>query len=136
MNPQVADNTQGATHYVGIAGIGKDAATLPVTDKRAGAFGYNRKLRFRDIKDGASNTIGVAEASKGYGSWGAGGKPTIRSLTKKPYINGPDGIGSPFPGGMNAMILDGSVRFISENIDPTVMEALVTINGGERIGNF
>jgi type II secretory pathway pseudopilin PulG len=136
MNPQVADNTQGATHYVGIAGIGKDAATLPVTDKRAGAFGYNRKLRFRDIKDGTSNTIGVAEASKGYGSWGAGGKPTIRSLTKKPYINGPDGIGSPFPGGMNAMILDGSVRFISENIDPTVMEALVTINGGERIGNF
>jgi type II secretory pathway pseudopilin PulG len=136
VNPQVADAATGVTHYVGIAGIGKDAATLPVNDKKAGVFGYNRKLRFRDVKDGASNTIGVTEASKGYGSWGAGGKPTIRSLTKKPYINGPDGIGSPFPGGMNAMLLDGSVRFISENIDPTVMEALVTINGGERVGNF
>lgn len=136
LNPQVADDTRGATHYVGIAGIGKDAATLPITDKKAGAFGYNRKLRFRDVLDGTSNTIGVTEASKNYGSWGAGGDATIRSLTKKPYINGPDGIGSPFPGGLNVMILDGSVRFVSENIDPTVLEALVTIRGGERIGDF
>ena len=136
INPQVADNTPGATHYVGIAGVGEDAATLPVTDKRAGVFGYNRKLRIRDITDGTSNTMGVAEASKDFGRWGAGGKSTIRSLTKKPYINGPDGIGSPFPGGMNAMFMDGSVRFISENIDPSVMEGLSTIRGGERVGNF
>jgi hypothetical protein len=136
INPQVADSSTGVTHYVGIAGVGKDAATLPVTDKRAGVFGYNRKLRIRDITDGTSNTMGVAEASKQYGSWGAGGKSTIRSLTKKPYINGPDGIGSPFPGGMNAMFMDGSVRFVSENIDPSVMESLSTIRGGETVGNF
>lgn len=136
VNPQVSDPKQGVTHYVGIAGIGKDAPTLPVTSTKAGAFGYNRKLRFRDVQDGTSNTVGVSEASKNYSSWGQGGTATIRSLTKKPYINGPDGIGSPFPGGANMMLLDGSVRFVSENIDPSVMEALVTIRGGERIGDF
>ena len=136
VNPQVADGKKGATHYVAIAGIGKDAPTLPVTSPKAGAFGYNRKLKFRDVRDGTSNTVGVSEASKKYGSWGQGGNSTIRSLTKKPYINGPDGIGGPFPGGCNMMLLDGSVRFMSENIDPSVMEALVTIRGGEVIGDF
>jgi len=53
------------THFVGIAGIGKDAATLKVTDKNAGVFGYNRRTRFRDILDGISNTVMVTEASKG-----------------------------------------------------------------------
>jgi hypothetical protein len=28
------------------------------------------------------------------------------------------------------------VRFVSENIDPTVMEALTTIRGGEAVGSF
>ena len=136
VNPQVADDQDGVTHYVGIAGVGKDAATLPINGKGVGAFGYNRKLRLRDVTDGISNTMCVTEASKNYGSWGAGGKSTLRSLTRKPYINGPDGIGSPFPGGLNVLMLDGSVRFLSENIDPEVMEALVTIRGQEVIEDF
>ncbi|MFN0053082.1 MAG: DUF1559 domain-containing protein [Planctomycetales bacterium] len=130
-NPQYA-----STHYVGLAGIGNDAYTLPVRDKRAGVFGYNRVTRIQDILDGTSNTIGVTEASKDYGPWSAGGPSTIRALTKKPYINGPDGLGGPFRGGMNVMMMDGSVRFVSENIDPNVLEALTTIAGGEAVGNF
>jgi len=136
VNPQVAVEQDGVTHYVGIAGLGKDAATLPINGKGVGAFGYNRKLRYRDVTDGTSNTMCVTEASKNYGSWGAGGKSTLRSLTRKPYINGPDGIGSPFPGGLNVLMLDGSVRFLSEDTDPAVIEALVTIHGGEVIGDF
>jgi hypothetical protein len=74
---------------------------LPVTSNRAGVFGINRKTRIADIKDGTSNTIMTTEASGQFGPWIAGGNPTIRSLTKKPYINGPDGIGGPFTGGCN-----------------------------------
>lgn len=126
----------GTTHYVGIAGIGKDAATLPMTDKNVGVFGYNRKTRIRDITDGTSNTLMVSEAKKSFGAWGAGGSSTIRGFVKKPYINGPDGIGSPFQGGCNMLFCDGAVRFISEKIDPTVLENLARIHDGNPIGEF
>lgn len=135
-NPAEGNAREGATHYVGMAGIGKDAANLKVTDPGAGVFGYNRKTRFADITDGTSNTIAITEASDDFGPWAQGGRSTLRGLTEEPYINGPDGIGSPFPGGMNAGLTDGSVRFISENIDPEVFKALITIRGGERIGAF
>jgi Protein of unknown function (DUF1559) len=139
LNPGVAateDPARGATHYVGMAGVGKDAPTLPVTDRRAGVFGYNRVTAIQNITDGTSNTIGVTEASGDYGPWSAGGPATIRALTKKPYINGPDGIGGPYRGGVHVMMMDGSVRFVNENIDPGTFEALTTISGGEAIGNF
>lgn len=124
------------THYVGIGGLGKDAPTLPVTNKRAGIFGYNRKTRFADIKDGTSNTMMTSEATGKVGPWIAGGNSTIRTLTKKPYINGPDGIGGPYRGGVTVGIADGSVKFVSENIDPTVFERLSTMADGQTIPNF
>lgn len=119
------------THYVGMAGVGADAPRLPVTHARAGIFGDNRKTRIRDIIDGTSNTIMISEASDKFGSWAQGGNAAYRPITKKPYINGPDGIGGPFRGGCNTAFGDGSVRFMSENVDPSVLEALSTMAGGE-----
>ncbi|MFT5327270.1 MAG: hypothetical protein ACI8P0_005159 [Planctomycetaceae bacterium] len=135
-NPAESNALEGATHYVGMAGIGKDAANLKIDDPGAGMFGYNRQTRLRDITDGTSNTIAITEASDDFGPWAQGGRSTLRGLTEEPYINGPDGIGSSFPGGMDAGFSDGSVRFISENIDPEVFKALITIRGGERVGEF
>lgn len=37
------------------------------------------------------------------------------------------------PGGVNVLFLDGSVRFIAENLDETVWRALGTINGNEAV---
>lgn len=136
INPAESNLTESVTHYVGMAGIGDDAANLKVNDPGAGMFGYNRQTRFRDITDGTSNTIAITESSDDFGPWAQGGRSTLRAVTEEPYINGPDGIGSPFTGGMNAGLADGSVRFISENIDPEVFKALITISGGERIGAF
>lgn len=126
----------GETHYIGIAGLGKDAPTLPVTSKRAGIFGINRKTRIADIVDGTSNTMMTSEASGKIGPWISGGNATIRPLTKKPYINGPDGIGSPYRGGVHIGLADGSVRFVSENVDPTVFERLSTMADGQPIPSF
>jgi prepilin-type processing-associated H-X9-DG protein len=39
-------------------------------------------------------------------------------------------------GGFNAAMGDGSVRFISEAIDPKVLKALFTIAGGEVAQDF
>lgn len=124
------------THYVGISGVGDDAAMLPKNSKRAGIFGVNRQTRIRDITDGTSNTLMTSEASGDFGPWMAGGNATMRSFTKQPYINGPDGIGGPYTGGCNMGLADGSVRFVSENIDPKILEALATMAGGEVIGRF
>ncbi len=139
LNPAIPSKAKVAeTHYAGMAGVGKDAPLLKTDHPRAGVFGYNRVTRIRDLTDGTSNTIAVTEVNKKLGPWAQGGGSTIRSLTKKPYINGPDGIGGPWGGGggVHAAFADGSVRFISEDIDPSVMKALVTIRGGETIGEF
>lgn len=138
LNPGIAVSAEGPApaHYVGIAGLGEDAPTLPVTSNRAGVFGFNRVTRVRDITDGTSNTMMTSEATGVFGPWIAGGRGTIRPLTTKPYINGPDGIGGPYSGGCNIGMADGSVRFVSENVDPTVMERLSTIRDGQPIPNF
>ena len=138
LNPGVAKDPHeyAVTHYVGIAGHGDDAPLLPVGHRRAGIFGYNRKTSIRDVTDGSSNTLLTSEASKDFGAWGAGGQPTVRAFTKKPYINGPDGIGGPFRGGCHMGMADGSVHFVSENVDPKVLEALSTAAGGEVVGGF
>lgn len=121
------------THYVGLAGIGPDAGALAADDPRAGAFGFRRQVSPADFSDGASNTIALMGVAERLGAWAAGGDATVRSLTQKPYINGPDGFGSGQPDGMFAGMADGSVRFLSKDIDPSVLEAMATIRGGETL---
>ena len=128
-NPSAGD-------YVGMAGVGEDAATLENDDPRAGIFGYNRQCRFRDITDGTSNTIMVTDSSEPNASYLAGGRATIRGFSQSPYLNGPDGIGSPHTGVVQVLMADGSVRAISVNTDETTLEALATKAGGENVGEF
>lgn len=128
-NPSAGD-------YVGMAGVGEDAATLENDDPRAGIFGYNRQCRFRDITDGTSNTIMITDASEPNASYLAGGRATIRGFSQSPYLNGPDGIGSPHAGVVQVLMADGSVRAVSVNVDETILEALATKAGAEDVGEF
>ncbi len=123
------------TNYVGIAGVGADQPARRKDDVSSGIFGYYVNTRIRDILDGTSNTIMTSETNDG-GPWAAGGRGTVRAFTKQPYINGPDGFGGKHPGGCIMGFADGSVRFISEHVDPTLLEALATKAGGETIGDF
>ena len=125
------------TDYAGWAGVGKDAPTEKSKPEKKGVFGYERATRIGDITDGTSNTVMVSDVvAKGRGPWAQGGTATIRALTAKPYVNGPDGIGSPHVGGFHVLMCDGSVRFVSQNIDPGTLEKLATRAGGEVIGDF
>ncbi|HUY93367.1 MAG TPA: DUF1559 domain-containing protein [Pirellulales bacterium] len=121
------------THYVGLAGIGPDAGSLEVDDSRAGAFGFRRRISPAEFSDGASNTIALMGVQSRLGAWASGGDATVRPLTQKPYINGPDGFGSGQPEGMFVGMADGSVRFLSKDIDTSVLEAMATIRGGEKL---
>ena len=131
LGPSQTKATFPVTHYVGIAGLGPDAGKLEADDSRAGLFGYNRRSTPEQIGDGASHTIAVMGVSGKLGAWAAGGEPTVRPLTARPYVNGPDGFGSGLPNGMLVGMADGSVRFISKDVAPDVLERMATINGGE-----
>jgi prepilin-type processing-associated H-X9-DG protein len=127
---------ESAGDYVAIAGVGANAAELPDKDPQAGIFGYNRKTSFRSVTDGTSNTMMIADSAQPNVSMFAGGKPTVRGFSQQPYLNGPDGIGSPHPGIVHVLMADGSVRALAVETDPQVIEALATKAGGEVVGDF
>jgi hypothetical protein len=137
INPALGPGTTEAgfpvTHYVGVAGVGPDAGMLKAGDPRAGIFGFNRTTRMEDISDGASNTLAILGVTKDLGAWAAGGRASVRPLAQRPYVNGPQGFGSGQPHGMLVGMADGSVRFISNKIDPLVLEQMATIGGGEHV---
>jgi prepilin-type processing-associated H-X9-DG protein len=121
--------------YVGISGLGTDAVTLGPPHPRAGVFGYDRVTQMKDITDGASTTMMLAETATARGPWNAGGPATVRSLdpSLQPYIGPARQFGGTHRGGANVLFVDGSVRFLSVTIDPKVFEALSTIAGGEQL---
>jgi len=121
VEPLVGDNGFPAGHFVGMAGVGADAARLPVSHERAGIFGYDRQTTEADVKDGLSQTIMVAGIQARLGSWAAGGPATVRGFVNEPYINGPDGFGSGQEDGMWVLMADGSVKFHSSQTDAEIL---------------
>jgi hypothetical protein len=132
--------------YVGVAGVGADAALLPADHPAAGVCGYDRRTGLRAIKDGSSNTLLLLETARGNLPWAQGGPATVRGLdpADQPYL----GKGRPFGGlhfaensllgrgkslGCNAVMADGSVHFLADTLPPRTLEALATVAGGEEI---
>jgi prepilin-type processing-associated H-X9-DG protein len=125
----------GVTHYVGVAGVGENAASLPAYAPQAGIFGYDRSTRLADIHDGTSNTLLLMETAWENGPWTAGGQPTMRGLDPKrqPYLGGGRLFGGTHSAGAGAAFADGSVRFLPDSMRPEVLEDLATIAGGTDI---
>jgi hypothetical protein len=120
-------------HYVGVAGLGEDAAALPLSDPRSGFFGYNRELRLADIADRTSTLIAAIETTRAFGAWTAGGSATVRGLVEgdPPYLGLDRQFGGLHPRGVNVLLADVSARLIRESIDPGVLEAMATIKGSK-----
>ncbi|MFN0056353.1 MAG: DUF1559 domain-containing protein [Planctomycetales bacterium] len=120
-----------ATHFVGVAGFGADAAQLESGHPRAGIFGDDRRTRLADLRDGASQTWMVLGAQERIGSWGAGGFPTVRALTAPPFVSGPDGLGTGAADSMLVLLADGRVQSVSAAIEPRVVQALASLHDAE-----
>lgn len=136
--PSLGFRDQGATHVVGVAGIGPDAADYslgdPAVAKKIGMVGYERRVNIKDVTDGASNTIYMIQVPPTLPRpWIAGGGATITGIPEKdsvrPFVvTGPNG-----KRGATVIMADGSVRFITEMVSDDVFKALSTIRGGEEI---
>ena len=87
-------------------------------------------MTFDDITDGTSNTLLFGEVKENRRPWGDPVNARDPALGINRY---PLGFGSYHPGGADFALCDGSARFISESIDPKILEALATPNGGEDV---
>ena len=90
--------------------------------------GESGGIQIRDVTDGTSNTIMTVEVSDAAAMiWT---KPGDFAPNKKDPIKGLLGVR---PGGFIAGFTDGSVQFISENIDKETLKAFFTKSGGEVV---
>ncbi|NQU20389.1 MAG: DUF1559 domain-containing protein [Candidatus Nealsonbacteria bacterium] len=113
------------------AGPGLTTYLVPVGKGTVFESDKGLTLDLLSARDGTSNTIMVVEANDDQAVvWT---KPDDWQYdAEKPLA----GLGNAHPGGFGALFADGSVHFISADVDPTVFRALLTYMGGERVGNF
>jgi hypothetical protein len=133
LGPGLSASGYPATNYVGAAGLGKDAALSQADRDHAGVFGYGRQTRQQDLVRGGANTIAILGVQDHLGAWAQGGAGTVRALTQRPYVNGPDGFGSGQPNGMVVGMADASARFVSDKIDPEILEKMVVVGRGSEV---
>jgi hypothetical protein len=129
----------GGTHFVGLAGIGQDAADYPDNDPavvtKLGVIGYNRMTSLEEIQKnhGLSNTAVVIQVPfdgpAGVTPWMAGGGSTVRGVPEKNSVK--PFVATTYNGkrGTYLLMADSTVRFVSEDIKDEVFKALVTVKG-------
>jgi len=122
--------------------------------KDQGVFGINRAAAFAEIRDGSSNTLLLGElqrvfmnpdayspgAGTSHDGWAVGGVANLFN-TDQTAASNPGGLnngmfesaGSEHPGGAQFALADGSVRFLSENINTTLYSAFGSMAGGEPV---
>jgi prepilin-type processing-associated H-X9-DG protein len=114
------------SHYVGVAGVGEDAAALPPGDPRAGFFGYDRILHKKDLVRGESETVVAVETNAAQGAWTAAGLPTVRGFDPSRAH-----FGGNHRGGCQVVMADGSVRFIDAKTSEAEWMRMVILAGDE-----
>lgn len=109
-----------------------------------GTIGGDRTLsvKLKDISDGSSYTIAIAEVCGREIIWT---EPKDIEVTENSLgVNLPGDqpgrsraiFSSHHDGGAFVLLADGTVRFLNENLDPAVLKALTTIADGETVPEF
>jgi hypothetical protein len=139
--PPLVEGGYAPASYVGIAGLGPDAATLPrdPLSPKAGAFQYDSPTPLALIlaNDGVSQTLLFGQTRHELGPWIRGGHATVRGLLDDSPILAPQGgqFGGVFAQGAYFAFADGSARFFNYKTSPEVLKAFATIAGG-KTANF
>jgi prepilin-type processing-associated H-X9-DG protein len=97
----------------------------------ARVLGPNRALKPSEMTNGTANTILIGEVNSNFRPWG---HPVNWRDPAKGINRSPDGFGGPpRSGGVNFVMADGSVRFVSDHVDSKVLRALASPRGGDAI---
>jgi|CXWL01.1.fsa_nt_gi hypothetical protein len=97
-------------------------------------LGESLSLDPANIPDGAGNTLLAGEVVSNFKPWG---DPTNHRDPTLGLNTSPQGFGGPWKDSATGFLMgDGSTRMISKDIDPKILKALATPNGGEPVGEF
>ena len=122
INPAIPKKSAETDHYA-----------LSHYSSNALLFARSEKFGFRNIEDGTANTIMGGEISDNLPAWGKPGNwrdPRIGLKNPKKGFHGPYHTGTQF------LMADGTVRTIPDDIDPKILKALSTPNGGEDVSPY
>lgn len=123
-------NQVGFTSYVGSAGLGREAARLPLDDPNAGFFGYDRLLHPSDITASLAATMVVLETAQDNGPWAAGGPATVRGVEAdcERYIGKGAAFGGLHREGANVLWADGHADIVTDRVKPDLFRLRARIN--------
>lgn len=116
------------THFVALSG---QIDVEGVGRVSVGVFERNGKLKHTDVTDGLGETLVAGEIAYDFPAWGAPGN--YRQIGKGLCKGRAGGFGNSDHTGAMFLMADGSVRFISNKVDPKVLQALSTRNGRETV---
>lgn len=87
-------------------------------------------LAIREIRDGTANTAMSGEVGGGYKPWA---DPSNVRAVGGSLTPGPATFGNPSGQGAYMLMADGSVKWLSSDVDPSVLNAIGTPDGGELV---
>ncbi|CAN5477529.1 hypothetical protein BH11PLA2_BH11PLA2_17180 [soil metagenome] len=94
-------------------------------------MGANSRMSLADITDGTGNTILVGEVNANFQPWGhpVNFRDPANGLNRSPHGFG----GPPGTGRVMFLMADGTVKTLSDRIDPKVLKALSTPNSRDNV---
>lgn len=124
---------RGPSDYGGIFGERINSPNNPPK----GLMVYDKTYSFRDVRDGTSSTLIVAEDSDfSDGQWINGRNIFDQAFAINQAPDFENDIRSRHPQGANGVFADGHVQFLSENMDLYLLGAICSRDGGEVVGSF
>ena len=93
-------------------------------------------MRLRDITDGTSNTLLIVEVREPVPWTTPGADLHFKDMDFSMPGGGPNSFGSFHPGGANAAFADGSVWFLSGELDPQTFRRLIQPADGQAVEGF
>ncbi len=160
-DPQVRRGTMNAAAFSSYAAC-FSGSDIPIDADNDGCFFLNSNIGYREIRDGASNTILAGEKRRidaaGEFGWAAGNRSSLRNtgvpinkgwdLSNEPSRGVPakpvtipsatatSGYSSVHAGGAQFLLGDGSVTFLSENISLSLYSHLGNREDLQLMGEF